>query len=253
MAKLIDSLIARILTEEIRLRSCRARLRARTDEEGLHDLRVSLRRLRSLLRPLKKLPMVQPLCEAAREVGGLGGPLRDLEVLTAELERHGQHEAAVRRRAHLERGYPVLLSSQALQRLFVTLDALPSFWRLMQREGDLHGLHKRLLKHQCKQQLRLLDALHDPQFDRHHLRLLIKRVRYGAETYPDIADLPASAAALLKNAQAALGDWHDRHEWLLRADGEADLAPCRADWQRGMRAAEKRADASVKALRRAFA
>ncbi len=252
MARLIDTLIARILTEEVALRACRARLQAGTDPEALHDLRVSLRRLRSLLRPLKALPMVQPLTEAARAVGGLGGPLRDLEVLCGELRRQGQAEAAERRARQVRQGYQDLLASQALGGLFIALDALPSFWRLMQREGRLRGLRKRVRKRLAAQCRRLREALDDPGYDRHRLRLLIKRVRYGAEAYPGLLALDPSLPRLLKVAQSEIGDWHDCHQWLLRAEREADLAPCQDAWRRRQRAASKRAETAIRRLRAAL-
>ncbi|TRX74311.1 CHAD domain-containing protein [Pseudomonas mangiferae] len=252
MARLIDSLIARILTEEVALRACRARLQARTDPEALHDLRVSLRRLRSLLRPLKQMPMVEPLTEAAKAVGDLGGPLRDLEVLCGELRAQGQDTAADHRAEGLEQGYRALLASQALGGLFIALDALPGFWRLLQREGHLRGLRKRLRKRLDKQRRRLHDALGDPDYDRHRLRLLVKRVRYGAEAYPDLMPLDARLMRLLKATQSAIGDWHDCHQWLLRAEEEPDLAACRVAWRQRMGAAEKRADGAVRRLRSAL-
>ncbi|WP_139340904.1 CHAD domain-containing protein, partial [Pseudomonas sp. KK4] len=91
---MIDRLVAHVLGLEVRLLACQARLSERTDPEALHDLRTTVRRLRSLLRPLRGLPGVEQLEVAASEVGDLTTPLRDREVLAAYLLEHGQAQAA---------------------------------------------------------------------------------------------------------------------------------------------------------------
>jgi CHAD domain-containing protein len=53
---------------------------------------------------------------------------------------------------------------------------------------------------------------------------------------------------LLKQAQGALGDWHDHWQWLLRADSEADLAPCRLSWQQAMAIEARQADRVLEKL-----
>ncbi|MEG2794018.1 MAG: CHAD domain-containing protein, partial [Pseudomonas sp.] len=78
--------------------------------------------------------------------------------------------------------------------------------------------------------------------------LLIKRVRYGIEAYPELDRLPESALERLKSAQGALGDWHDCWQWLARAELEADLQPCVATWQATMIKAEAKADRVLEKL-----
>lgn len=51
MSALVDQLVAQVIGLEVGLLSCQARLAAVTDDEALHDLRTTVRRLRSLLRP----------------------------------------------------------------------------------------------------------------------------------------------------------------------------------------------------------
>jgi len=94
MSALVDRLVAQVLGLEVSLLACQARLSAATDAEALHDLRISVRRLRSLLRPLRGLPGVEQLEAAASEVGRVTTPIRDREVLAAYLHQHGQHAAA---------------------------------------------------------------------------------------------------------------------------------------------------------------
>lgn len=94
MSAVVDRLVAQVLGLEVRLLACQARLSARTDPEALHDLRTTVRRLRSLLRPLRGLPGVEQLEAASSRVGQLTTPLRDREVLAAYLLQHNQPEAA---------------------------------------------------------------------------------------------------------------------------------------------------------------
>lgn len=245
---MIDRLVAHVLSLDVRLLACQARLAARTDPEALHDLRTTVRRLRSLLRPLRGLPGVEQLEAAASAVGDLTTPWRDREVLAAYLLKHDQAEAAQRRIAQMAEAYPALAGSAEVASLLMILDAFPRFLRASQRQGLLKGLDKRIEKRLGKQWQKLDAALHDPAHDRHRLRLLIKRVRYGIEAYPELDRLPQPALKHLKSAQGALGDWHDCWQWLARAEQETDLQPCVATWQAGLIEAELKADQVLEKL-----
>jgi len=248
MSALVDRLVAHILSLEVRLLACQARMTARTDPEALHDLRTTMRRLRSLLRPLRGLPGVEQLEGAASAVGELTTPWRDREVLAAYLLKHDQPQAAQRRMVQMAEAYPALAASHEVASLMMILDAFPRFLRAAQHQGLLKGLDKRIEKRLGKQWQKLDEALHDPAHDRHRLRLLIKRVRYGIEAYPELDRLPAAAYKRLKSAQAALGDWHDCWQWLAKAELEADLQPCVATWQAGLIKAELKADQVLEKL-----
>ncbi|VEF12163.1 CHAD [Pseudomonas fluorescens] len=245
---MIDRLVAHVLSLDVRLLACQARLAARTDPEALHDLRTTVRRLRSLLRPLRGLPGVEQLEAAASAVGDLTTPWRDREVLATYLLKHDQPEAAQRRMAQMAEAYPALAASAEVASLLMILDAFPRFLRASQRQGLLKGLDKRIEKRLGKQWQKLDAALHDPAHDRHRLRLLIKRVRYGIEAYPELDRLPQPALKHLKSAQGALGDWHDCWQWLARAEQETDLQPCVATWQAGLIKAELKADQVLEKL-----
>lgn len=129
-----------------------------------------------------------------------------------------------------------------LKQLLLVLDAFPRFLRAAQHQELLRGLRKRIEKRLAKQWKALDQALHDPAHDRHRLRLLIKRVRYAAEAYPELAALSPKAVSHLKAAQGALGDWHDCWQWLAQAERQADLLPCVPVWHTTMHEAEVRAD-----------
>ena len=251
MSALVDRLVVQVLNLDVRLLACQARLSATTDAEALHDLRTTVRRLRSLLRPLRGLPGVEQLEAAAAGVGDLTTPLRDREVLAAYLNDHGQHEAAKRRTVQMAKAYPAVAASPELAKLFLILDAFPRFLRASQRQGFLKGLRRRIEKRLAKQWNALDKALHDPAHDRHRLRLLIKRVRYSIESYPELDRLPEQAMPRLKAAQEALGAWHDCWQWLGKAEHEADLLPCVGVWQVTMAEAESRADRVLDKLSKA--
>ncbi|QXQ20397.1 CHAD domain-containing protein [Pseudomonas tolaasii] len=242
MSALVDQLVAQVIGLEVGLLSCQARLAAVTDDEALHDLRTTVRRLRSLLRPLRGLPGVEQLELSASIVGQLTTPLRDREVLAAYLHQQGYYEAADQRLRLQPEAYRQVAQSPELAHLLLIIDAFPRFIRASEHQKLLKGLRPRIEKRLRKQWQKLDEALKDPGHDRHRLRLLIKRVRYAAEAYPELDKLPANAMSRLKKAQGALGDWHDCWQWLAQAELQADLQSCVAAWRRTMVKAEARAD-----------
>jgi CHAD domain-containing protein len=248
MSALVDRLVAQVLALEVKLMACHARLIAETDSEALHDLRITVRRLRSLLRPLRDLPGVEQLEAAAQGVGQQTTPLRDREVLAAWLDQQGMTHAAQKRSDSLSKAYATVATSPALVQLFNVLEAFPRFVRASQHQKLLRGLHTRIEKRLDKQWKNLKAAMNDPEHDRHRLRLLIKRVRYAAETYPDFSRSSKKIQAHLKAAQSELGDWHDHFQWLAQAEQEHDLTPCVAGWRLGILRAERKADVALERL-----
>ena len=237
-----------VIALQIRLYACQARLQARSDDEALHDLRIALRRLRSLLRPLRRERLCAALELAAGALGEVSGPLRDLEVLAAELEERGLPHSARLRRAHLADGYARLLEGLPLRRLLILLDDWPEDQRQALRSGESQARGRAVARYMRKQGKQLAKALRDPAHDRHRLRLLIKRLRYCSETWPQRADLGAGVLKALRNAQSALGDWHDHWQWLQRLPSEPDLEPCADAWHGRLQQAEVAADQALQAL-----
>lgn len=248
MKGFVERILARVLALQVRLYACQARLAGATDAEALHDLRIALRQLRSLLRPLRGLPAVDALEQGAAVLGRLSGPLRDREVLAAELRRLGLSELAQAGEARRVAGHATVAASRELADLLLLLDAWPGNWRQAAAEGQLRGVGKRIRRRLRRQQRQLARALRDPAHDRHRLRLLIKRVRYAAEAYPLHSGLDAAAQGRLKRAQSELGDWHDHLQWLAQSDSSEALQPCRAAWLQAQAAAERRADEALLAL-----
>lgn len=251
MSSMVNHLVAEILALDVKLLACQARLAVSTDSEALHDLRTTVRRLRSVLRPLREIPAAAALEEAAKAVGQLTTPLRDMQVLASFLEEQGLNEAAFKRSQHLADACPKVATSGELSRLLNLIDGFPASLRLQQRQGQLRGLRKTVEKRMDKQWRKLRVAIAEPDHDRHDLRLLIKRVRYAAEAYSELSHQPKNMQARLKSAQSELGDWHDHLQWLAQAGEQPDLAPCIPGWQIGIVLAERKAEASLKRLAKA--
>jgi CHAD domain-containing protein len=226
---------------------------ARTDSEALHDLRINLRRIRSLLRPLRKIECIALLNDAAAEVGRLTTPARDLEVLIEELEVRGAMKQANVRKATLHASYNHIIRSRAIKRLFSQLDEWPSAFRNAERANELSGVQKKILQHSDKQVERLTVALADAQFDRHQLRILFKRTRYLIDTFPQSSPLSSEAVASLKTVQSALGLWHDHFQWCLKAKQEKDLQSLVDAWQASADVALLKAEDHLEQLLRLLA
>ncbi|MBH3459132.1 MULTISPECIES: CHAD domain-containing protein [Pseudomonas] len=252
MPAMLDHVVAQVLALQVRLLACRERLAADTDSEALHDLRTSVRRLRSLLRPLRALPGVEQLEDAAKSLGTLTTPPRDREVLADQLISAGYVHAGQRRLQGRAAAFASVAASPQLARLLAILDSFPLFLRASQREGLANDLGTRIDKRLRKQWRKLEAAIDDPAHDRHRLRLLIKRVRYGDEAYPQLRHAGKKLQRLLKQAQGDLGDWHDRVQWLLQLREHPDLAPCEAAWETELHETERASDATLASLRKAL-
>ncbi|VEA69261.1 Uncharacterized conserved protein [Serratia plymuthica] len=196
-----ESIIAQFRRLENALSQALSRLQDPTDTEALHDVRINLRRIRSLLRPLRGIPGVAPLDNAAASLGKLTTPIRDLEVLIAELARHQLEWQTNVRKTELQSRNLALASHPLLFRFPKLLHGWPkSFRRAKRRHAKRRVAHR--LSRQVKQ-LRL--ALADTHYDRHRLRLLIKRVRYAADTYPPIRTYHTGSRRLSENGAKRIG------------------------------------------------
>jgi len=244
----VDAIVAQVLLLETGLQHAYARMEARTDSEALHDLRINLRRLRSLLRPLRGREEVALVDAAAAEAGKLTTPVRDLEVLIDELERQVLTPQAAARKAILQSSYISILESSTIEQLFSRLDEWPSAFRAAERTGELRRIRKKIAKRLHKQLERLKAALADPQHDPHRLRLLVKRARYATDAYPEFSPISNEAAASLKAVQSALGAWHDHYQWCLKTGQEEDLKPLQEKWQAAATAALMNADVELRQL-----
>lgn len=226
-----DTVVTSIVSLEVEVVHAFARIREESDDEALHDLRIAVRRLRSLLKPLALGEAAAPLERAAAEVGRLTTPVRDLEVMAAELDKRGLAEPARRRREAVSAWYRGSADHAAVGDLVATLDAWPGRFRDSLGGGPLKNLRRRATLRLHRLFERLSAALNDADHDRHAIRLLVKRARYAQEAYPLLLPLPIDLAAKLKHLQSSLGSWHDHHQWCLKAVVEDDLRPLVGAWR----------------------
>ncbi|MEH6486508.1 MULTISPECIES: CHAD domain-containing protein [Pseudomonas] len=238
MSALTKDLREQVIRLHVAIIACVERVRARTDAEALHDLRINLRKLRSLLKPVGDRASCMELQRSAAALGTLTGPLRDLEVLEAELWRLGDQQAARARAERVVQGYAGVACSQQTLELLQALEAWPADWLASELQGELKQLRAHLHKRLRKDQQRLRTLLHSEALDWHELRLLVKRVRYGAQAYPQLCGLSTRQQATLKRAQSSLGTWHDHLQWLHRAETEPDLQACTGVWSANLQGCE---------------
>ncbi|VVO07730.1 CHAD domain-containing protein [Pseudomonas fluorescens] len=227
----VDDFVAQIISLEVSLYHSRARLLATSDSEALHDLRIAVRKIRSLLRPLRNMPEVGALNQAAAEVGKATTPTRDLEVIIHELQKMGYPRQAMSRTGTLKVNYQKIAGSSTLDKLFGELDRWTDLFRAAERAGDLADIKRQIQKALKKRINQLVTGLRDKDFDRHELRIIVKNARYLTDAFPTLSPLGAKSKAQLKSVQASLGSWHDHHQWCLRAESESDLLEIAPQWQ----------------------
>jgi CHAD domain-containing protein len=231
MMSFVDDFVAQIISLEVSLYHSRARLQANSDSEALHDLRIAVRKIRSLLRPLRNMPEVAALNQSAAEIGRATTPTRDLEVIIGELQKMGYLRQATNRSAVLTEQYRKITASPVLDKLFAELDRWPEIFRTAERAGELVNV-KRLIQKALKKRItQLIAGLRDKHFDRHELRIIVKNARYISDAFPTLSPLKAKSRAQLKSVQASLGSWHDHHQWCLRAEAEPDLLEIASYWE----------------------
>jgi len=126
----VDKFVVEILTLEVAVYHAHARLESRTDREALHDLRIAVRRIRSLLRPLRSMNAVVALSDTAAEIGRQTTPARDLEVMIQELEERGFTKLVKPRSSRLGSSYDDIVKGTAIKNLLIQLDDWPSGFRL---------------------------------------------------------------------------------------------------------------------------
>jgi CHAD domain-containing protein len=201
------------------------------DAEAIHDFRVALRRLRTLLKPARAIYGKQKIRAAGDELRRFAqgtGIVRDEEVLhetlaSLDLPRRTRRalDAWIRSRGRLERelrkGAVELLVSpaeaQALPSLEHALTALESCIRSRKKGKQAASDVARAAIDTALRGVREAAALAPSTADpaaMHALRIREKRLRYTAEIFAEV--LPGEAARLVKDAtrmQKRLGELHD--------------------------------------------
>jgi len=205
---------------------------AARDDDAVHDLRVALRRLRTLLGPAREVYRKKKLRRVIRDLGRVGraaGALRDEEVLLDTLSGLELPDATatelaawMTHRASKER----LLRTRLAERLRPpegdggrsTLDA--ALHRLESRvnsgkarDADARALAARALDRAVERVRALAGAGVEDAAMMHALRIRYKRLRYTAELFaPIVGERASQLARGAARMQKRLGDLHDFDE-----------------------------------------
>ncbi|MBV9945748.1 MAG: CHAD domain-containing protein [Myxococcales bacterium] len=215
-------LVGTLRALEARLAQTAARVVAATpDPEAVHDLRVAVRRTRSVLETGRAVlgPFHADEVRAAlREVQRATGALRDEEVLLELVASLAVPDEDVKawletrrvRERRLRRALVRLVTSGALDRGRVLLDAMLAFRTNPRRDRRLSKFARRAVLRARRRSERLRMAPLDDAAALHELRIAYKRLRYVVETFagvlpPDLAELARTASRL----QTRLGTVHD--------------------------------------------
>ncbi|MEJ6654967.1 MAG: CHAD domain-containing protein [Pseudomonas sp.] len=126
----------------------------------------------------------------------------------------------------------------------------PSAFQTSTLAQDAHKLKRVIRKTLDKQIHKLQAGVEDVDFDRHQLRILVKRTRYLIDAFPELSPLSDKATKALKSVQSALGSWHDHYQWCLKAEQEADLRPLEKHWAKASASELKEAEKQLKAFAR---
>lgn len=221
---------ARIMAVQYeRVRATEKEVRAGTSIEAVHQMRVAIRRLRAALK-LFRTPNTRdafaPWANDLREIGGVLGAVRDMDVLADGIRRSEQHVpedhdalqvllAAIAVQRETRRAVMIhMLDGPLMDRfrsrfpaLLEELEATPG--------RTLRKAAPRLLKRHLVgvRQAHQADVMTSTEL--HELRIRCKRLRYACEFVQDIYGDQLDAMIKTTTAlQDALGDVHD-----------ADVAP----------------------------
>ena len=241
------SLVAKLRLLEARLRDVAPRVLASADDgDAVHDLRVALRRTRTVLevgRSVLGRFHADEVRRALREVMRASSALRDDEVLLeliASVVSGGVSHPDVqawldtrrRRESRLRGALSKTLRSGELERGRGLLEALLAFRIDPSRDRRITKFARRAVERARREVDRRRGARPDDAEALHRLRIAYKRLRYTVETFEGA--LPSDTAQLAQGAarfQKRLGDVHDvdvaigavRRARTLTEEGRSDL------------------------------
>jgi CHAD domain-containing protein len=220
--------------------------------KGIHNMRVAIRRLRSVIRDLAEIVEGYPLKEVRNDLKKLAdalGAVRDADVAVEALDRL----AARAKKASIREGIELITERfrERRQKEFEKLrprlsdDAIRTLQEHFEQalEGslsqrtlfaarDLDSARREILENRVADFRKLSDALYDPfRVKRlHRLRIAGKHLRYAVELFmgPDEKGQAGFADSIAK-MQTYLGDCHDCDVWIdllrtrLKAKGRKTL------------------------------
>ncbi len=203
------------------------------DDEAIHDMRVAIRRLRTLLKMSRRLYGVWHTDVVRRsfaDVMRATGDLRDEEVLEETLGEASEHPdfvawvgARKAREQRLRRAVVTRIERGDLDRARLMLKALLVFPVDPELDMDLARFARKTVERARRKVEDKRDVETSDVLGMHDLRIAYKELRYSIELLSDA--LPIDARALLEPAtvfQKRLGEIHDADvaiEVLSRAKG----------------------------------
>jgi CHAD domain-containing protein len=208
-------------TLDIALGKAIRRVTSSADDEALHDMRVAMRRLRTLLRiarPLYGRFRTDAVRSAFSTVQSRTGDLRDEEAMEELFQGLPVEDPAfiawrARRRGRENKLRATVITSLRageLARARKLLMALLLFPPKPSRDEDVARFARRAVTRARKSADRKRDAPTSDVEQMHALRIRFKELRYAAEIFGEV--LPLDLAALIAPAaklQKRLGDIHD--------------------------------------------
>jgi CHAD domain-containing protein len=197
------------------------RVLAKGDPEAVHDLRVALRRLRTLLKLARRIFgtfHTDAVRQAFRDLQASTGDLRDEEALHETLDVLALDHAPVAawrgrrnaRDARLRRGLIARLRRGELTAARGLLDALLTLPVRPRRDAPLTKFARDVVQKARRGVEARRDTPPDDVVGLHDLRIAYKKLRYAVEIFAEA--LPADLAAMAEPAarfQKRLGEIHD--------------------------------------------
>jgi CHAD domain-containing protein len=215
-------LATKLRAYQARLAELGQRALASGDSEAVHDLRVAIRRTRTLLEVGRDIFGRFRADEVRRALGDVQratGALRDEEVLleltpSLVLQRRDVQEwveARKRRERRLRTSLRHILRTGQLHAALRLLDALLAFRIKPSRDRRLDKFARRALLQAEKEVARRRRDGSGDALTLHRLRIAHKHLRYRAQTFADILP-PHVVAPIVRTStrlQSLLGDVHD--------------------------------------------
>ncbi len=214
-------LVAKLGVFDGRLAEAGSRMLSSGDEKAVHDLRVALRRTRTILEVGRTVlgPFhADEVRRALRDLQCASGALRDEEVLLELLASLGVHrpdvqswvDARKRREARLRSALRRKIREGDLDRSRGLLAALVAFRIKPSRDRRLTKFARRAVEDARRSVDRRRSVPLDDADALHRVRIAYKRLRYTVETFANV--LPGDLASLAQPAarfQSRLGQLHD--------------------------------------------
>jgi CHAD domain-containing protein len=234
----VEGLVAHALRDGLeRLLANDPAVRLDLGPEGVHQARVATRRLRAdlrTMRPLLRRDVVEPLREDLAWVGARLGAVRDLDVLTEEVQQAAVDAGGSldlspvlalieRHRADARRELSAAMTTDRYTDIIVRLEratAVPPLGADVDPGIRARKVARRLLKRSWGRLERLATAVDDssPPEQWHEIRKKAKGTRYAAELLEPLLGTPAKKLGVAaKRIQDELGRSNDAvnaREWL---------------------------------------